>query len=65
MSIVLFVFSSQMFGYGWPDSNFCRRWNYYPGRPSQPVPENRRCIEGRDVLRILMGISAGFGIILG
>jgi len=37
----------------------------YPGRPYQPLPNSPECIKGRDILRILMGISAGFGIILG
>jgi hypothetical protein len=38
----------------------------YPGRPPyQPLPDTPECIEGRDILKILMGISAGFGIILG
>ena len=67
MSIVIFVFSAVLFGDGWPDSNFCLRF----GTPSEGdwggplLPETRECAQARDVIRITLGISAGFSIIIG
>ncbi|OCK92855.1 uncharacterized protein K441DRAFT_662504 [Cenococcum geophilum 1.58] len=63
MSIVIFVFSGEIFWNGWPGTNFCRRWNNYPDY--KPLPETLECRQARDVVRIMMGISAGFGIIIG
>lgn len=63
MSIVIFVFSGEIFWNGWPGTNFCQRWNNYPDY--KPLPETLECRQARDVVRITMGISAGFGIIIG
>jgi len=52
MLIVIFVFSDKTFGDGRTDSGFC-------------LPETWECIQARHVIRIMMGISASFGIVIG
>jgi len=66
MLAVMLVFSAEIFNNGWPDSNFCRRWSRtpYPGRP-ETLPERWECVRARDNLRIMLGVSAGVGILIG
>lgn len=63
MSIVVLVFSGKIFGRGWPDDSFCRRWNGPPDYGFTPGP--RKCFRQRDIIRINMGVAAGFGILIG
>ncbi|KAF4635582.1 hypothetical protein G7Y89_g2513 [Cudoniella acicularis] len=71
MSIVILVFSSKLFADGWPNDGFCHRWIYpapMPGNrwPSPiPTPESEECISARVILRIVMGVGAGTGILIG
>ncbi|RFU26831.1 hypothetical protein B7463_g9504, partial [Scytalidium lignicola] len=64
MSIVIFIFSGKLFGNGWPGANFCRRWENTPGH-YRPLPDTPECIEARTTVRLMMGVSAGMGIIVG
>ncbi|KAH8801419.1 hypothetical protein F5884DRAFT_862117 [Xylogone sp. PMI_703] len=64
ISIVIFVFSGRLFSDGWPNSNFCRRWENTPGN-YRPLPDTPECIEARTTVRIMIGVSAGMGIIIG
>jgi len=59
LPILIFIYSGNIFGYGWPESHWCD-YDYYDGRP--PSAE---CVRSRTVARILMGISAGFGFVVG
>jgi len=52
MSIVIFVFSDEMFGKGWPDSGY-----------SWCLPRTQECMRKRDVIRIMMGVSAGVAML--
>jgi hypothetical protein len=63
MSIVIFIFSGEILGNGWPDSSFCSRAGGYPDY--KPLPETWECKEARNVVRITMGVSAGVGILIG
>jgi hypothetical protein len=63
MSTVILVFSGKIFGDGWPTSTFCQRYSRYPDY--KPLPVTPECEKARDVVRIMMGISAGFGFIIG
>jgi hypothetical protein len=63
MSVVIFIFSAEILGDGWPSYNFCARWRGYPD--NRPLPETRECQEARNVVRITMGVSAGIGIVIG
>lgn len=65
MSVVVFVFSGQIFGHGWPDSSFCYRYDNSPGHSWRPLPETWECRKARNVIRIMMGVSAGVGILIG
>jgi len=71
MSIVILFFSIKMFSEGWPTENFCRRWHYYaydphsPYRKPQLLPETWECTHGRTNVRIMMGVCAGVGIVIG
>lgn len=65
MMIVIFVFSGEVLGGGWPGAQFCQkseyddngRWKYVDGTPE--------CLKARTDLRIMMGVGAGFGIVIG
>ncbi|RDW79393.1 hypothetical protein BP6252_04031 [Coleophoma cylindrospora] len=64
MSIVTMVYAGRLFGNGWPDSSFCRRWNRDEARWT-PLPDTPECVESRDVIRIMVGVAGGVSIIMG
>ena len=66
MLIMLLVFSDQLIGDGWPDAMegfyniFCvGRWRGPGDWFIDP-----KCEHARDVIKILMGVSAGVGILI-
>ena len=66
MLIMLLVFSDQLIGDGWPDAKegfyniFCvGRWRGPGDWFIDP-----KCEHARDVIKILMGVSAGIGILI-
>jgi len=63
LSIVAFVFSANIFGRGWPDSSFCRRW---AGPPNYgQLPAEPKCLEGRSVIMVCMAVAGGVGMLVG
>ena len=68
MSIVMFVFSEQVFRRGWPDEYWCRRWEARKPpylEPPKMLNPTGECIKARNDLRIMMGVSAGVGYLIG
>ncbi|KAE9362948.1 hypothetical protein N431DRAFT_390431 [Stipitochalara longipes BDJ] len=68
MSIVMLVFSEQVFRRGWPDEYWCRRWE--PQKPPYIKPPKLlnptwECIKARRDLRVMIGVSAGVGYLIG
>jgi hypothetical protein len=66
MSTVMFVFSEQVFRRGWPDEYWCRNWHSpspYPGVPD--YGPRKDCLDGVNDLRVMMGVSAGVGYLIG
>ncbi len=61
MPIVILVYSGNVFGYGWPEQNWCR-YDYWRGGRYEPSPE---CLYKMNVARILFGVSAGLGFVIG
>ncbi|KAN0089901.1 hypothetical protein V8E51_018480 [Hyaloscypha variabilis] len=67
MSVVLLIFSDHLLGVGWPDAViegypkiFCRPiW-----RGPNDLWVDPKCEHARDVIKILMGVSAGIGILI-
>jgi len=67
MSIVALVFSSYVFANGWPNSNFCYRYDRGPPPDYRftPLPETRECRESRRTIQIILAVAAGSGILIG
>jgi len=67
MSIVILVFSTEIFVDGWPGINMCLRWDppTAPGQPYKPLPERVECLKAKINLRIMLGVSGAFGLIIG
>ena len=71
IAIILLAFSEHLIGDGWPDVEqvdnvkiFCvRRGVWTPGRgwEENSVPG---CVCAREVIKSLLGVSAGFGILI-
>ena len=45
-----------------PNSQWCQPYTY-PGQPSNPLP-NPDCLHWKPILTVLMGISAGFTLLI-
>lgn len=67
MGVVVLVFSSYIFAHGWPNSNFCYR--YERGPPPEyrfrPLPATRECRESKRTIQIILAVAAGSGILIG
>ncbi|KAH8599471.1 hypothetical protein B0O99DRAFT_611109 [Bisporella sp. PMI_857] len=63
MSIVVLVFSGKIFGRGWPDSSFCRRWSGPPDY--RELPGTYECRHAKGVIEILMAVAGGVSFIIG
>jgi hypothetical protein len=61
MSILILIYSGDVFGYGWPDTDWCRR-DYWRGGPNEP---NAECLYTVKVARILLGVGGGLGFVIG
>lgn len=59
LPILIFVYSGNIFGNGWPESRWCD-YGYYNREPL-----SAECVHSITVARILMGISGGFGFVVG
>ncbi|PVH83938.1 hypothetical protein DL98DRAFT_91209 [Cadophora sp. DSE1049] len=57
--ILILIYSGNIFGYGWPDRNWC--YEYY----REPVKTDPHCLHMRGIVRILMGITGGLGFVTG
>ncbi|KAH7379831.1 hypothetical protein BKA64DRAFT_686446 [Cadophora sp. MPI-SDFR-AT-0126] len=57
--ILILVFSGNIFGYGWPDRNWC--YEYY----REPMKTDPHCVHMRGIVRILMGVTGGLGFVTG
>jgi hypothetical protein len=66
MSITLLDFSDQLIGEGWPDAKEGHYNIFCVGRWKAPgdIFIDPECEHARDVIKILMGVSAGVGILI-
>jgi len=63
MSVVVLVFSSNIFGAGWPDIYTCQQWQRGPNYGMSPAKPD--CIRAKSVVMITMGVSGGVGFLIG
>ena len=61
MPILILIYSGDVFGYGWPDINWCH-YDYWRGGSNEPSAE---CLYTVKVARILLGVGGGLGFVIG
>ncbi|KAK0113477.1 hypothetical protein ONS95_013734 [Cadophora gregata] len=57
--ILILIYSGNIFGYGWPDRNWC--YEYY----REPMKTDPHCLRMRGTVRILMGVTGGLSFVTG
>ena len=61
MPILILVYSGNVFGLGWPVENWCPFRYVRPGE----MERSPECLHAVNVVRILFGVSAGLGFVIG